>query len=109
MTDEITQKRRELAEQRIEQITGPKAEGHTVIVEGRLVPNMTMLVEGETVSFTLDHRMTWEGFPLELAAHVASFAANAMAIGAGFPCLTAERKVEHFATPCFSVEMSHDQ
>ena len=91
----------------IDQMRGPEMSGNAVIIEGRMVPQMTMRETETGVTLLLDGRMAWV-FPKQLAHHAASFAANAMAIGAGFPCFTAERKVEHFATPYARMEPRHD-
>lgn len=101
--DDLTKKRAEAIELRIDAMKGPQTYGNAVIVDGRLVPDLTMVDHGELIEFCLDNRMSWE-FPREIAAHVASFAANTMAIGAGFPCFHAEQKPAHFATPCSRID-----
>lgn len=105
MDNDIDRARKDRIEQLISNMKGPVRDGHDVIIDGRLVPNMTMFDNGETISFCLDNRMVWGSFPRELARHVASFAANAMAIGAGYPCLEADRKPECFATPCQGLDL----
>jgi hypothetical protein len=75
----------------IDEISGCVLPGTTVFVEGRSVPNMTMIDRGETVEFILDHRLMFI-FPREVAPLAANFAAQAMAIGAGHPSLSAPHK-----------------
>ena len=77
-------------------IFGPERTGHDVIWDGRLVPNITARERGDQIEFTLDGRLVWT-FPREWAFHALDFAANAMAFGAGYPCFTADKKVEAFA------------
>lgn len=61
---------------------GPEREGCDVLVDGRHVPNMHMRDHGDTIEFVLDGRFSYT-FPREWALLAASFAAQAMAIGAG--------------------------
>lgn len=77
-------------------IFGPQRSGCSVFWEGRLVPNVHAYDRGEVIEFILDGRMSWE-FPREVAFQALGFMANAMAIGAGYPCFTADKKVEAFA------------
>ncbi len=77
-------------------IWGPECSGHSVFWEGRLVPKLTAYDRGERIEFILDGRMSWE-FPREQAFDALGFMANAMALGAGYPCFTADHKVEAFA------------
>ena len=90
------ERRQAQIKQSIADMTGPQRTGCDVFVLGRLVPNMTMheQASGE-IGFMLDDRMMWT-FPREIASQVAQFAANAMAIGAGYPCFTADKKREAF-------------
>lgn len=75
---------------------GPKFSGHSVIIDGRLIPDLHAYDRGESIEFVLDGRLAFE-FPREWAFLAAAFAANAMAIGAGFPSLNG-RRCEHFAS-----------
>lgn len=68
----------------IAEMKGPEACGHAVILEGRLIPNVTMFERGDEIEFVLQNRLGFS-FPRDLANHAISFAASAMAIGAGFP------------------------
>lgn len=94
----VDERRQGRIKQSIDDMTGPQRTGCAVFVQGRLVPDMTVheQASGE-IGLMLDSRMMWI-FPREIAAHVAEFAANAMAIGAGFPCFTADKKREAFAS-----------
>jgi hypothetical protein len=71
----------------IKDLTGCVQPGTSVFVEGRVVPNMTMIDRGEDIEFILDHRLAFI-FPRDIAPHAACFAAHAMAIGAGHPSLS---------------------
>lgn len=83
----------------IAEMTGPKQGGHSVIIDGRLVPNMTMMDNGDTIDFVLDGRLV---FPIarEHAWQAAAFAFAAMAIGAGF----AHPAHMHFTQRAFAPE-----
>jgi hypothetical protein len=78
---------------------GPDRSGCGVIIEGRLIPKLHMYDRGDTIEFILDGRFSYE-FPKELAWLAGSFAANAMAIGSGYPFLGAESKSQPFAPQC---------
>jgi hypothetical protein len=73
---------------------GPDLMGQSVILDGRLIPNLHAHDRGKTIEFVLDGRMAYE-FPREWAWLAGLFAANAMAIGAGFPSINGKR-CEHF-------------
>jgi len=83
----------------VKEMTGPKQSGCSVIIDGRLVPNMVMYDRGETIDFVLDGRMCWP-FPREIAWQAASFAFASMAIGAGF----AHPSANHFTQRSFAPE-----
>lgn len=78
-------------------IWGPEVSGHSVFWEGRRVPNLVAYDRGDRIEFVLDGRMSWE-FPRTQAFNALSFMANAMAIGAGYPCFAADHKMEAFAS-----------
>ena len=81
----------------IESLKGIPRDGWTVVVEGREIPRLVLRDHGgDHVSFTLDGRFGLD-VPRDLAHPVASFVANAMAIGAGYPWLGAETKDRPFA------------
>ncbi len=91
-------------------LAGPDRGGCSVIVDGRAIPNMHMYDNGDTIDFILDERLAFE-FPREWAYLAASFAANAMAIGAGYAFSGADEKRKAFAPKCgplFSPEGSDD-
>lgn len=83
----------------IAEMKGPDRGGCSVIVDGRLVPNMAMHDRGETIEFVLDNRMSWS-FPRAEAWNAASFAFTAMALGAGF----ASPSAMHFTQRAFAPE-----
>lgn len=81
MTDNVSQfPARDL----VAEMTGPKVLGARIMIEGRVVPKMVMIDHGAEVEFILDDRLSYS-FPRELAWLAASFAFDAMAVGAGFP------------------------
>lgn len=88
-------------------VKGPSRAGFAVIVDGRKIPNMHMLEEGDEICFVLDSRLAFP-FPRELAHQAAAFAANAMAIGAGYAFLGAEAKEHPFAPQCFAIDLAPD-
>lgn len=77
-------------------IWGPTSGGHDVIWQGRVVPKLKAIDQGAEIMFILDNRLGWS-FPREWAFHALDMMANAMAIGAGYPCFTAEEKFKPFA------------
>lgn len=85
-------------------LIGPQRLGNELIVEGRLIPNIHVHDNGDTIDFVLDGRMSYE-FPREWAYMAAIFASNAMAVGAGFPSIAGER-MQEFASECFGI--SHE-
>lgn len=64
-------------------MTGPARGGNHVIIDGRIVPNLWMRDAGAHIEFVLDNRVMFR-FPREWAYLAASFAFDAMAVGAGF-------------------------
>jgi len=84
MMDDISQARSRRSEDLIEAMKGPERSGCTVIIEGRLVPRLTMHDSGEgEITLVLNDRLAFP-FPREVAMQAAHFAATAMAIGAGY-------------------------
>ena len=79
VTDFPTEPERDL----IAEMIGPKQGGHSVIVDGRAIPNCVMYDRGDMIEFVLDRRLGFE-VPRDAAYIAASFAFAAMAIGAGF-------------------------
>ena len=67
----------------IKEMTGPQQSGSSVVIDGRLVPNLVMYDRGDEIEFVLDGRLSWS-FSRNEAWNAASFAFSAMAIGAGF-------------------------
>lgn len=89
----------------IEEMKGPARVGHSVFVDGHLVKGITMVDRGDIIGLVLDDRMIFE-FPRAIAPLAARFAAQAMAIGAGHPCVSApHRMLKAFGTPVVGVEI----
>lgn len=80
----------------VETLKGKFRDGWSVVVEGRQIPRLVLRDHGDHVSFSLDGRFRLD-VPRELAHPVASFVANAMAIGAGYPWFGADTKDRPFA------------
>ncbi len=74
---------------------GPFTENR-VVVDGRVIPNLTGRQEGDFAELVLDRRFGIT-VPIELAHGVAWMIANALAIGAGYSHLGAETKDRPFA------------
>lgn len=83
---------------------GPERMGCDVILDERVIPNLHMHDRGDTIEFILDGRLAYE-FPKEWAYLAAAFAANAMAIGAGYPFLGAETRDRPFAPKCYRIDL----
>lgn len=70
---------------------------HSVFIDGRKIPNMLVRLHKENVELQLDGRFVYI-FPDKPTARLAaSLAANAMAIGMGYPCMGATSKDMPFA------------
>jgi len=80
-------------------LKGTVRDGFTVWLEGRLVPNMHMYEKDDEILFVLDSRLMF-GFPKDVALTALAFAANAMAIGAGFTAFNQDQKPTWFASKC---------
>lgn len=101
MTNNVTEFPSSSQRDLVAEMKGPQQSGHSVIIDGRLVPNLVMFDRGETIEFVLDGRFIY-GFPRDLAWLAASFAFSAMAIGAGF----AHPAHMHFTQRPFASEVS---
>src|ERR1700749_2961178 len=88
-------------------IWGPEVRGHKLLLEGRAIPNIRILKSPRGVEAILDGRFSYE-FPDEWAYLALHFAANAMAIGAGYPFLGADTKDQPFAPRCMEIDMGND-
>ena len=69
----------------IAEMKGPENMGNAVIIDGRVIPNMTMYDRRpgrDEIEFCLDNRVMF-GFPAKYAWDAAAFAFAAMAVGAG--------------------------
>jgi hypothetical protein len=103
VTDFPTEPKRDL----IAEMKGPETMGNSVILEGKLIPHVMMFDRGEEIEFVLQNRLGF-GFPREIAHQAISFAASAMAIGAGFPHFSGGKHVtqrEFAANTTFLGEM----
>lgn len=79
----------------------PPMEVRHIVLEGRLIPKLTAYKrEDGSVSLTLDGRYGLDCADDGIAYVTACFVANAMAIGAGFACFTADDKFKPFAPFC---------
>lgn len=76
-------------------ILGPERRGHSVIVDGRVVPFLHAHDGGDSWRLVLDGRFR-ASFPKD-RHDLLWFLANAMAVAAGYPCLEAEAKHRPFA------------
>ena len=95
-------------EKLIYEMKGPELGGHAVIVDGRAIPRLTMRDKGGEIDLILDGRLAFP-FAREWAVQAAYLAANAMALGAGYPCATADEKTKSFAPRVAFVEIGgHD-
>lgn len=74
----------------------PYIEADRVIIEGRLIPQLRAMGEGDEVSIILDGRLSIS-VPKALGRQVAWLVANAIAIGQGYSHLGAESKDQPFA------------
>lgn len=84
----------------IDEMTGPEQRGNAVVIDGRLVPNLTMHDRGAEIEFILDGRFSYS-FPRDIAWLAASFAFSSMAIGAGFAAPSAMHFTQRpFAPQC---------
>lgn len=78
----------------IAEMTGPENLGCTVIIDGRLMPHVSMFDRGETIEFVIDHRLGY-AFPRDVAYQAADFAFAAMSVAAGFRHYTGKHFTEH--------------
>jgi hypothetical protein len=85
-------------------IIGSYAEDYSVIVDSRAIPKIRCRDNGETIDIILDRRFCYT-FPKDLAYLAAAFAAQAMAIGAGYSHLGASNKEQPFAPQVMQIEI----
>lgn len=74
-------------------------EVHRVVIEGRLIPNMTATKNATKTMLRIDDRFSLS-VPNEMAYQVAHFAATAMAIGAGYTHIGGTSRDQPFAKQC---------
>jgi hypothetical protein len=79
----------------LDPLIGPFKESR-VVVDGRMIPNLTGFHEGGETFLVVDHRFS-VAVPREYAYSVAWLVAQGMAIASGYPHLGAESKVQPFA------------
>ena len=80
-------------------LIGPFEE-YRVVVDGRKIPKLTGHREADgKIWLTVDHRLTSYFSTEEDAYQAAILAANAMAVGAGYPFYGADNKEMPFAPP----------
>ncbi len=84
-------------------LLGPFSE-HRVIVEGRVMPLLTGLREGDKVWLIVDHRFCCGPFGEDEARQAAILAGQAMAVTAGYPHLGAVSKDKPFAPVCSRID-----
>jgi hypothetical protein len=83
-------------------VVGPECSGHSVIVEGRVIPRLHCRERGDEIELVLDGRFTIT-VPREQSYSVAWLIATALAIGAGYSHLGAESKDQPFAPRAMSI------
>jgi hypothetical protein len=84
----------------------PYHEADRVIIEGRQIPGLTAMADGDEVLIILDGRLSIS-VPERLGRQVAWLAANALAIGAGYSHLGAEQKGYPFAPLASGIGSNH--
>lgn len=77
-------------------IIGAYSADNSVVIDGHAIPKIRCIEQGDHIEFILDRRFGFI-FPKEWAYLAASFAAQAMAIGAGYSNLGAKDKNHPFA------------
>ena len=84
-------------------IIGPFEE-YRVVIEGRLIPKLTAFREGDDICLVLDNRLSIS-VPKSRAYDIAWLVANALAIGAGYACITSDEKIKPFAPNCGELKL----
>lgn len=87
-------------------IIGCEKVGCSVVVEGREIPYMTCMDLGEQMQIILADRFGYT-FPKEYIYDIVHFAAQAMAIGMGYPWLGAPNKDRPFAPQVMQIEIKN--
>ena len=87
----------------VEFMVGPFEE-YRVVIEGRMIPWLTAYRDGDDgTALVVDHRFSIT-FPNDLAYEAAWLIANAMAVAAGYPCLSSENRDRPFAPQCAEIK-----
>lgn len=82
----------------------PPMEVRNIVLDGRLIPKLTAYKRADgSVSLTLDGRYGLDCADEGIAYVTACFVANALAIGGGWPCYTADDKFKPFAPKCMQL------
>lgn len=82
---------------------------HSVVVEGREIPNFLARKTEDGAEVMLDNRFVYEFKSITEARMATSMAAEAMAIGAGYPWLGAEKKERPFAPVVIGIGGDNDE
>lgn len=89
----------------VEWILGPFLEEYKVVLDGRAIPRLTARRNADgSVMIVLDGRMGFDFPDNDSAFQAALLAANAMAIGAGYPSFLADNKEQPFAPKISKIE-----
>ena len=76
----------------INAVKGPERFGNDIVIDGHVVPNMWMVDLGPIIELVFPGPVVYV-FPRDIAAHVASACAKAMAVGAGHAHLSSPHAV----------------
>lgn len=80
----------------IPSVVGAYSADYSVVVDGLSIPKIRCVAHGDDIEFILDRRFSFT-FNKDVAYLAASFASQAMAIGAGYSNMEAKNKDRPFA------------
>lgn len=104
MTENVTN----FPKSEVPSIAGVPRRGCFVFIDGRVIPNMHCFRRETETEIVVDGRFSYT-FPNQWAYLAASMAAQAMAVGAGYSCMSAETKGAPFAPRVVELnEVPHD-
>lgn len=86
----------DMTQEAIDRITGPITEDRPVLIDGRMIPNLTITRKGQKFRLSVDNRFGVD-LPPDLVVPVAYVLAQALAVGAGYSHSSAESKSQPFA------------
>lgn len=89
---------------KIPSIVGVVTTDCSVFVDGRKIPKMRCIEQGDNIEIILDERFSYT-FHKDVAYLAANFAAQAMAIGAGYSYLGAPNKDMPFAPEVVGIDL----